>query len=176
MDSGWRQSGPTDPTLTPRRAPFSPGWMAGKALPIACRKAVIGALSNCLRSDPKDLGGELMERMIFDEYATEYDSWFLKNRNILESEVLLLEHFLSDPHRAGPGDPPRLPRADRPAASAASGTDQPCSSTRLTKSSRLAGQLRAFLWMSIRVPLLRLIGLGTPTSLAEEARMDNPFL
>lgn len=33
----------------------------------------------------------------FDEYAEQYDAWFLKNRNILESEVLLLKHFLAVP-------------------------------------------------------------------------------
>ena len=36
----------------------------------------------------------------FDEYADQYDTWFLRNRNVLESEVLLLRHFLSDPGRA----------------------------------------------------------------------------
>ncbi len=33
----------------------------------------------------------------FDKYAEEYDSWFLKNRNVLESEILLLRHFLGAP-------------------------------------------------------------------------------
>ena len=50
------------------------------------------------------------------------------------------------------------------------------SGDRLTKSSRLAGQLRAFLWMSIQFLLLGLIGFRTPTRLSEEARMDNPYL
>jgi ubiquinone/menaquinone biosynthesis C-methylase UbiE len=36
----------------------------------------------------------------FDEHAAEYDSWFLKNRNILGSEVLLLAGFLKEPGRA----------------------------------------------------------------------------
>jgi len=36
----------------------------------------------------------------FDAYAAEYDAWFLQNRHVLESEVLLLKHFLADPGRA----------------------------------------------------------------------------
>ena len=36
----------------------------------------------------------------FDEYAPEYDAWFLENRCVLESEVLLLEHFLARPGKA----------------------------------------------------------------------------
>lgn len=32
----------------------------------------------------------------FDEYAEEYDAWFLQNRNVLASEVLLLRRFLVD--------------------------------------------------------------------------------
>jgi len=40
-----------------------------------------------------------MTEEIFDEFAEEYDSWFLKNRNVLESEVLLLKHFLIEPGR-----------------------------------------------------------------------------
>ena len=36
----------------------------------------------------------------FDEHAEEYDAWFLKNRSILQSEVLLLRHFLADPGKA----------------------------------------------------------------------------
>ena len=32
----------------------------------------------------------------FDEHAGEYDSWFLKNRCVLESEVLLLKHVWKD--------------------------------------------------------------------------------
>ncbi len=33
----------------------------------------------------------------FDEFAEKYDSWFLQNRTVLESEVLLLKHALSEP-------------------------------------------------------------------------------
>lgn len=40
-----------------------------------------------------------MTEEIFDQYAQEYDSWFLKNTNVLESEVLLLKHFLTKPGR-----------------------------------------------------------------------------
>jgi ubiquinone/menaquinone biosynthesis C-methylase UbiE len=40
-----------------------------------------------------------MSEDVFDEYAEEYDSWFLKNTNVLESEVLLLKHFLVKPGR-----------------------------------------------------------------------------
>jgi ubiquinone/menaquinone biosynthesis C-methylase UbiE len=36
----------------------------------------------------------------FDEHAAEYDSWFLKNRNVLQSEVELLAGALADPGRA----------------------------------------------------------------------------
>jgi ubiquinone/menaquinone biosynthesis C-methylase UbiE len=36
----------------------------------------------------------------FDEHAAEYDSWFLKNRNILQSEVELLAAVLKEPGRA----------------------------------------------------------------------------
>jgi SAM-dependent methyltransferase len=32
----------------------------------------------------------------FDEHAKEYDSWFLNNRNMLESEVRLVAYFLKD--------------------------------------------------------------------------------
>jgi len=35
----------------------------------------------------------------FDEFAEKYDSWFLQNRTVLESEVLLLKHALADPGR-----------------------------------------------------------------------------
>jgi SAM-dependent methyltransferase len=35
----------------------------------------------------------------FDEHAGEYDSWFLKNRNVLQSEVALLADVLTDPGR-----------------------------------------------------------------------------
>ncbi len=40
-----------------------------------------------------------MAERVFDEYAEEYDSWFLKNMNVLDSEVLLLKHFLVNPAR-----------------------------------------------------------------------------
>jgi ubiquinone/menaquinone biosynthesis C-methylase UbiE len=33
----------------------------------------------------------------FDEYAEQYDSWFLQNGTVLESEVLLLKHALAAP-------------------------------------------------------------------------------
>jgi len=36
----------------------------------------------------------------FDEHAELYDVWFLKNRNVLRSEVLLLKRFLGEPGRA----------------------------------------------------------------------------
>jgi ubiquinone/menaquinone biosynthesis C-methylase UbiE len=36
----------------------------------------------------------------FDAYAEQYDTWFLKNRNVLESEVLLLKRFLNRPGSA----------------------------------------------------------------------------
>jgi len=36
----------------------------------------------------------------FDAYAAEYDTWFLQNRNVLESELLLLKHFLNRPGTA----------------------------------------------------------------------------
>lgn len=36
----------------------------------------------------------------FDAYAEQYDAWFLKNRHVLASEVLLLKHFLDRPGRA----------------------------------------------------------------------------
>ncbi len=35
----------------------------------------------------------------FDEHAAEYDSWFLQNRNVLQSEVELLAGALQDPGR-----------------------------------------------------------------------------
>jgi len=41
-----------------------------------------------------------MTREPFDEYADAYDSWFYQNRNVLESEVLLLKHVLADPGEA----------------------------------------------------------------------------
>ncbi len=40
-----------------------------------------------------------MAERVFDEYAEQYDSWFLKNTNVLDSEVLLLKHFLTIPGR-----------------------------------------------------------------------------
>ena len=33
----------------------------------------------------------------FDEFAEKYDTWFLQNRTVLQSEILLLKHALSDP-------------------------------------------------------------------------------
>ena len=36
----------------------------------------------------------------FDEHAAQYDSWFLKNRNVLQSEVELLAGVLKDSGRA----------------------------------------------------------------------------
>ncbi len=41
-----------------------------------------------------------MSDQLFDEHATEYDSWFLENRNVLQSEVELLAGVLRDPGRA----------------------------------------------------------------------------
>ncbi|MGD2121587.1 MAG: class I SAM-dependent methyltransferase [Gemmatimonadota bacterium] len=41
-----------------------------------------------------------MSEQPFDEHAAEYDSWFLKNRNVLQSEVELLAAVLRDPGRA----------------------------------------------------------------------------
>ena len=38
-----------------------------------------------------------MTKPAFDEYAETYDAWFLENRAILESEVLLLRRFLHNP-------------------------------------------------------------------------------
>ena len=40
-----------------------------------------------------------MPKQAFDEYADKYDSWFLKNEAVLDSEVALLAHFLSNPGR-----------------------------------------------------------------------------
>ena len=37
---------------------------------------------------------------VFDQLANEYDAWFLKNANVLRSEVLLLALFLREPGRA----------------------------------------------------------------------------
>jgi ubiquinone/menaquinone biosynthesis C-methylase UbiE len=36
---------------------------------------------------------------VFDEYAEQYDSWFLQNTNVLDSEVLLIKRFLMIPGR-----------------------------------------------------------------------------
>jgi predicted TPR repeat methyltransferase len=36
---------------------------------------------------------------VFDEYADAYDAWFLQNRQVLASEVLLLKHALGHPGR-----------------------------------------------------------------------------
>jgi len=36
---------------------------------------------------------------VFDEYAEQYDHWFLKNRIVLESELTLFAYFLKDPGR-----------------------------------------------------------------------------
>lgn len=41
-----------------------------------------------------------MKAQPFDEYAEAYDQWFMKNENVLRSEVLLLKHFLMSPGRA----------------------------------------------------------------------------
>jgi ubiquinone/menaquinone biosynthesis C-methylase UbiE len=41
-----------------------------------------------------------MKIKIFDEYAEKYDSWFLKNMNVLDSEIALLAHFLKKPGHA----------------------------------------------------------------------------
>lgn len=38
-----------------------------------------------------------MNTIVFDEFAEKYDSWFLKNKNVLDSEVALLAHFLNHP-------------------------------------------------------------------------------
>ena len=40
-----------------------------------------------------------MTKPAFDEYAEAYDSWFLKNRTILESELRLIRNFLENPGR-----------------------------------------------------------------------------
>jgi ubiquinone/menaquinone biosynthesis C-methylase UbiE len=41
-----------------------------------------------------------MTESSFDEYAEQYDAWFLENRNVLESERRLIRHFMTDPGRA----------------------------------------------------------------------------
>lgn len=38
-----------------------------------------------------------MIRGAFDQYANKYDEWFLKNANVLASEVALVAHFLDNP-------------------------------------------------------------------------------
>jgi ubiquinone/menaquinone biosynthesis C-methylase UbiE len=35
--------------------------------------------------------------LTFDEHAEDYDGWFLKNQNVLVSEVLLIKHALGNP-------------------------------------------------------------------------------
>ena len=37
-----------------------------------------------------------MNNSSFDQYAYKYDTWFLKNRNVLNSEVSLVAHFLKN--------------------------------------------------------------------------------
>ncbi len=41
-----------------------------------------------------------MGSRVFDEYAEEYDGWFLKNQAVLDSEVLLIRRFLENPGHA----------------------------------------------------------------------------
>jgi len=41
-----------------------------------------------------------MSEKTFDEYAEKYDHWFLKNKEVLKSEVALLAYFLRNPGRA----------------------------------------------------------------------------
>ena len=38
-----------------------------------------------------------MVSIAFDEHAEKYDGWFMKNPNVLTSEVLLIKHSLADP-------------------------------------------------------------------------------
>jgi SAM-dependent methyltransferase len=40
-----------------------------------------------------------MDPVAFDEHAERYDAWFVKNSNVLASEVLLIRRFLSDAGR-----------------------------------------------------------------------------
>lgn len=40
-----------------------------------------------------------MEKKGFDQYASEYDAWFLKNENVLMSEARLVAYFLKDAGR-----------------------------------------------------------------------------
>ncbi len=37
---------------------------------------------------------------VYDEYAKEYDAWFLENQNLLQSEVKLVAHFMRNPGKA----------------------------------------------------------------------------
>jgi hypothetical protein len=68
-----------------------------------------------------------------------------------------------------------LPRRSLiPAASDAARTDHPCSETRLNSRTRLAGQLRAFLWMFIRALPVNLFVLRA-FRLTKVARMSNPL-
>jgi ubiquinone/menaquinone biosynthesis C-methylase UbiE len=43
-----------------------------------------------------DRRSHIMSDRAFDEHAEKYDAWFLKNRNVLESEVRMLKRFLAD--------------------------------------------------------------------------------
>lgn len=40
-----------------------------------------------------------MSGSAFDEYASKYDGWFLENKDVLDSEVLLIRRFLENPGR-----------------------------------------------------------------------------
>ena len=40
-----------------------------------------------------------MSDRAFDEHSEKYDAWFLKNRNVLESEIRMLKRFLAEPGR-----------------------------------------------------------------------------
>ncbi len=42
---------------------------------------------------------EKVKKVAFDEYAQKYDSWFLRNKNMLYSEVKLVAHCLKDAGR-----------------------------------------------------------------------------
>ena len=47
------------------------------------------------------IGDSIMaKKKVFDDYAEKYDSWFLKNMIVLESEIALLAHFLKKPGHA----------------------------------------------------------------------------
>lgn len=41
-----------------------------------------------------------MDHNVFDKYASKYDAWFIKNKNVLESEVALVAYFLKKPGKA----------------------------------------------------------------------------